>query len=235
LLAMRFNSGLVSAGRFILWPAIVLCGLAACGIHAADATADNQARLKIVTEFAGHVLIDAVDRDHDPRTPLLANGVNVYTKEQLEWMFPSGRKAVLSDLTVQQNLLRVLTGLTNLTGEPKYKTAAKAELAYYFAHFQDAGGLLDWGGHKFVDLRTLTPVGFAEKNGVHELKNVFPFYELMYETDPAATVKFITAFWNAHIYNWRTLEVSRHGEYGHPLRTHWDEAFDDPAPYFETK
>jgi pectate lyase len=56
----------------------------------------------------------------------------------------------------------------------------------------------------------------------------------MYEVDPAATAKFITAFWNAHIYNWRTLETSRHGQYGHEPGPQWNNTFDNPAPFFET-
>ena len=194
----------------------------------------DAARMKAVVEFADNVLRDAADHQHkDAPTPLLANGVNVFTKQPLQWHLPDKQVMIISDLTVQQNLMRELTALTNLTGDAKYKNAAKAQFAYYFAHFQDAGGLLYWGGHKFVDQASLTTANF--KNGVHELKNVFPFYELMYEVDPAATTKFITGFWNAHIYNWQTLEVSRHGEFGHKPGAQWDQKFDDPAPYFATK
>jgi pectate lyase len=235
MLPMRLLSP--SGSRFFTARSIVVALSAGIGAvaFAAEPTAADQARLKVVTEFANHVLADASDHVHSPATALLANGVNVDTHEQVQWVFPSGKTIILSDLTVQQNLFRVLTGLTNLTGEAKYKAAAKAEIAYYFAHFQDSGGLLHWGGHNFVDLRTLAPIAVAEKSGVHELKNVFPYYDLMYETDPAATVKYITAFWNAHVYNWQTLEVSRHGEYGRPPGANWDQPFNNPPPYFETK
>ncbi len=201
---------------------------------AVPTTAEQDAsRLKAVVEFADNVLRDAADHQHKDPTPLLANGVNVFTKQPLQWHLPDKQVMIISDLTVQQNLMRELAALTNLTGDEKYKDAAKAQFAYYFAHFQDEGGLLYWGGHKFVDQRSLTTANF--KNGVHELKNVFPYYELMYEVNPVATAKFITGFWNAHIYNWQTLEVSRHGEYGHKPGAQWDQKFDDPAPYFETK
>jgi pectate lyase len=193
----------------------------------------DAARMHAVVEFADNVLRDAADHEHKDPTPLLANGVNVLTKARLQWHLPDKQVMIISDLTVQQNLMRELAALTNLTGDAKYKNAAKAQFAYYFAHFQDDGGLLYWGGHKFVDQRSLTTANF--KSGVHELKNVFPYYELMYEVNPAATVEFITGFWNAHIYNWQTLEVSRHGEYGHKPGAQWDQKFDDPAPYFETK
>ena len=210
----------------------------------ADAVADQDAaRLKAVTAYADTVLKDAADRYHPQSpSPLLASGVNVYTKEQLKWIFPestdfpNGRVAVWSDFSVQQNLMRVFAALTALTGDPKYKDSAKAQYAYYFAHLQDASGLLQWGGHRFVDLLTLQGVGMRDgpPTSPHELKNDYPYYDLMYEVNPAATVKFITAFWNAHVFNWHTMEISRHGEYGKPPGAHWENRFDDPAPFFDT-
>jgi pectate lyase len=203
----------------------------------------DAARLQLVKNYADTVLKDAADRYHpeDP-SPLLAGGINVDTKEQLKWIFPesvdfpNGRVAVWSDFAIQQNLMRVLAALTNLTGDPKYRDSAKAQYAYYFAHLQDKSGLLQWGGHRFVDLLTLSGVGMRDglPDSPHELKNAYPYYELMYEVNPAATAKFITAFWNAHIYNWHTLETSRHGQYGHEPGPHWDNTFDNPAPFFET-
>ena len=212
-------------------------------VQAPSVADQDAARLQLVKDYADTVLKDAADRYHpqDP-SPLLAGGINVYTKEQLKWIFPEsvdfpdGRVAVWSDFAVQQNFMRILAALTNLTGDPKYKDSAKAQYAYYFAHLQDKSGLLQWGGHRFVDLITLSGVGMRDgvPDSPHELKNAFPYYELMYEVNPAATAKFITAFWNAHIYNWHTLETSRHGHYGMEPGPRWDNAFDDPAPFFET-
>ena len=212
--------------------------LAAPAGRAADspeATQDRQ-RLQVVIDYADHVLADAADHYRPQSSPLLADGVNVYTKEQLRWFYPDGKQTVISDFIEQQNLMRVLAALTNLTGDPKYKAAAKAQYAYYFAHYQDPGGLLQWGGHRYVDLLTLEPKGFSgPPDSPHELKNAYPYYELMYEVNPSATVRFITGFWNAHVYNWHTLEVSRHGDFGHPPGANWGQRFDDPAPYFATK
>jgi pectate lyase len=124
------------------------------------------------------------------------------TKEQLKWIFPEsvdfpdGRVAVWSDFAVQQNFMRILAAHTNLTGDPKYKDFAKAQYAHYSAHHQDKSGLLEWGGHRFVDLLTLSGVGMRDglPDSPHKLKNAYPYYELMYEVNPAATAKFITAF-----------------------------------------
>jgi pectate lyase len=235
--------------QFTCWFRIVILAAAAAA-HVAVCRADtvseqDTARLQLVQKYADTVLKDAADRyqSQDP-SPLLAGGIDVYTKEHLKWVFPetagfpNGRSAVWSDFAVQQNFMRILAALTNLTGDPKYKAAAKAQYAYYFAHFQDRSGLLQWGGHRFVDLQTLSPAGTrggAAADSPHELKNAYPYYDLMYEVNPAATTKFITAFWNAHVYNWRTLEISRHGHYGQEPGPNWNSPFDNPAPYFETQ
>jgi pectate lyase len=204
---------------------------------AADGTVERQdrARLEAVIQHANNVLKHGADTYRDKPSPLLANGINVFNREHLRWRFPDGRDAVVSDLSIQQNLMRILVALSNLIGDERYRSRAKAILAYHFEHCQDKGGLIQWGGHRFVDLATLRALGPDEKEGVHELKNTYPFYELMYEVDPEATSRFIRGFWNAHVYDWRTLEISRHGQYGLPLGTLWESPFDDPKPFLETK
>lgn len=219
----------------------MLAALSGTAIFAAPApTKSDEARLAAVVTFANNVLADASDHYRTPATPLLANGVNVYDKSQLTWTFPNDRQAVMADFVEQQNLLRVFTSLTALTGDKKYTDSAKAQWAYYFDHFQVPGGLIQWGGHRFVDLKTLNILGYSKtpedpKDAPHELKDAYPYYELMFEVNPKAARQYIIGFWNAHVYNWQTLEVSRHGDYTHGPETHWDSKFDDPAPFFATK
>ncbi|OIR06328.1 pectate disaccharide-lyase [mine drainage metagenome] len=202
-----------------------------------SARKEDAARLAVVVAYADTVLAQAADRYHSPASPLLANGIDVVNHDQLLWIYPDGHQAVFSDFALQQNLVRTLVGLSRLTGKPRYEAAARAQAAYYFDHYQDpATGLLIWGGHRFIDLLTLQPRGVTE-HGItpHELKNVFPDYDLLYSVNPSATVRYIQGFWHAHVFHWRTLEVSRHGEYGRVRSTGWDHPFDDPAPFFETK
>lgn len=221
----------------------ILLSLAALPLAAsvrADSVSDQDAaRLQVVVDYANNVLRDAAD--HTPNrteySPLLAGGVNVYTHQQLKWIFPSGRVLTWTDFSIQQNLMRELAALTALTGDPKYLAEAKENYAYYFEFLQDKSGLLQWGGHRFVDIDTQKGVGMrdGEPTSPHELKNAYPYYELMYEVNPPATIKFITGFWNAHVFNWHTMEISRHGEYGHAPGADWQHTFDDPAPFFATK
>ncbi|PRY65285.1 pectate lyase [Vreelandella songnenensis] len=196
----------------------------------------DSARLQAVQAFADTVLDQASDHHHgDTPSPLLASGVNPRTGEQLEWVFPDGRRAVLSNFSAQQNLMRVLVGLSNLTGDERYREQAKANVRYYFDNYQDDSGLLFWGGHRFVNLKTLEPEGPSEKEMVHELKNAYPYYELMFEVDPDATMAFIRGFWNAHVYDWEALETSRHGEYGLEIGELWDSDFTQQPPFFATR
>lgn len=210
----------------------VLTGL--ISIVAGPAHAENNIRINSVKRFADTVFERTGDK-YGHQTPLLADGINPRTGEQMLWIFPEGRTAVLSNFSAQQNFMRVLTGLTNLTGDAQYKQRAVDNVRYYFDHFQDPSGLLFWGGHRFIDLKTLKVEGPSEKERVHELKNAYPYYDLMYEVDAEKTSKFIKAFWNAHVYDWKTLETSRHGEYGKEMGKLWQHDFVQQPPFFSSK
>ncbi len=137
---------------------------------------------------------------------------------------------ISSDLAHQQNFLRSLYLYGKLTGEEQYCKRAADVFDYHFNNLLLPTGLLQWGGHYYIDLMTLKPNG--EKGMVHELKNDFPFYDLMFEVDPKAAEVFIKAFWNAHIYNWKDFEMGRHGkptEKG--IDDIWDREFGDPSPF----
>ncbi|WP_145540417.1 pectate lyase [Yersinia alsatica] len=193
-------------------------------------------RLAVVKQYVDNVLNKASDTYHgDKPSPLLADGVDPRTGQQLEWVFPDGRRAVLSNFSAQQNLMRVMSGLSQLSGDERYQKRAEDIVRYHFQNYQDPSGLLYWGGHRFVDLKTLQPEGPSEKEMVHELKNAYPYYDLMFSVDSDATARFIRGFWNAHVYDWRILETSRHGEYGKPMGELWKSQFEQQPPFFATK
>jgi pectate lyase len=181
---------------------------------------EDQARLDRVIEFAKNVLMHGRDRYRKDPTPLFADGINILNGEHVRWRTP-GKAPVISDLACQQNLFRTLNTLTILTGDPKYKNAAQAAIQYHFDHLVDSSGLLQWGGHRFIDLETLETAGTEGKGLLHELKGAFPYYELMFQADAGATVRYVEAFWNAHILDWDGLFVSRHGKYGLPVSDPW--------------
>jgi pectate lyase len=195
-----------------------------------------QPGLEAVKSFAENVREHGRDRWSGQRTPLLADGINVDTREPVEWVFREAdgttSRWMTHNLGSQQNLFRVLVGLTNLTGDPRYRRIAEDSLRFHFQRLQSECGLLRWGGHQFIDLRTLQPVGRFDAD-CHELKEQFPFYDLMWQVDPEATARFIRAFWNAHVLDWRKLDMSRHGQYGLKTGDLWQAEFAQPEPFFE--
>ncbi|MCB4321457.1 hypothetical protein KOE80_04460 [Alcaligenes sp. 13f] len=217
--------------------AVMACTMAPIMAFAQGPTLpDADMLIREVRDYVDRILVNAGDHYRgDAATPLLADGLNPHDGTQLSWVFPDGRSAVLSNFSAQQNFLRVLTGLSALTGTSAYRQRAVDLVRYHFDHYQDAGGLLIWGGHRFIDLKTLQPEGPSEKEQVHELKNAYPYYDLMFEVDTPATVRMIRAFWQAHVHNWRTLETSRHGEYGLGPGKGWEHEFEQPPPFQATK
>lgn len=192
--------------------------------------------LERVKEFADNVLKDGRDCYHDVSLPLFAVGVDVRTKEQIKVRLNNKEheEVVISNLADQQNLLRTLVGLSALVGDPVYENAAKATIRYHFEYFQDESGLMQWGSKRFIDLCTGNITGFDDSKGlVHEIKNCLPYYQLMYLVDPTATEKFVKSLWNAHVFQWKSLEINRYGYYGLPLGKLWAHEFSDTMPFNE--
>ncbi len=194
-------------------------------------TEQDANRLELVRAYADRVLDYGTDRWSGQNTPLLVDGINIDTGEPVLWRY-DGDEFVISNLASQQNLFRVFAGLSNLTGDKKYKETAKESFQYHFDHLASDCGLLRWGGHQIIDLANLEPVGHFDANQ-HEFKFNFPFYELMWETDPDATARFIRAFWNAHILDWELLNMNRHGRWNLEMGELWESEFADPDPFFE--
>lgn len=190
-------------------------------------------RLGAVVAFAERVLRSGRDRYGRARgggdTPLFADGVHPRRGEHVRWRPEQGEPFPASNLANQQNLLRTLVALSQVSGDGRYAEAAEAALRYHFENLQDSSGLLQWGGHRLIDLKSLRPQG--NKGLVHELKDVLPYYELMFAVDSRAARRFVEGFWNAHVLDWGSLEISRHGEYGLEAGPLWDRAFADPKPF----
>ncbi len=190
-------------------------------------------RLVAVRIFADNVLEKGLDRWSGQDTPLLSDGINILTEEPVEWIF-NGEHFIIHNLASQQNLFRTFVALSNLTGDNKYREAARDAIGYHFDNLRSDCGLLRWGGHQIIDLRTLKPVGHFDAN-CHEFKNNLPFYELMWEVDSKSTIEFLRAFWNAHILDWKKLDMNRHGRYGLDMGDLWDNEFIHPEPFFEAR
>lgn len=198
--------------------------------------------IKSVLTFAHNMLVFGRDNYGAEHTPLFVDGLNKATLEPVVWKF-KGSEWIVSNLANQQNFMRTLVALSNLVHDPRYRQAAAEATKYMIDHFRSDSGLLYWGGHCFIDLNTDQYIlGFDST--VHEFKNHFPFYELLWEVDPQAAEQFISAFWNAHITDWNILDMNRHGRFDKPLRTGisgpfaknfqngWENEFIGAKPFF---
>jgi pectate lyase len=166
--------------------------------------------LPAVREFAANVLRYGHDTYGPKHTPLFVDGVDVETHEPVKWKARDGREWALSNLGNQQILFRTLSGLSALAGEPQWRTAAEEATRYGLRNLL-VDGLLAWGGHTAYDASTDTIFRAEDKGVAHELKEHFPYYQLMWEVDRAATVTLIETLWNSHILDWATLDFNRHG------------------------
>jgi len=185
-----------------------------------------------VVDFVEDALRYATDNYRKPASPLLADAYHKVTKKHFRHDY--GRywecnDMVYSNLAHQMNFMRVLNALYILEGKEDYQKVFEDNYNYYIKHYQSENGLFHWGGHRMVDLKSLEPDG--EMN--HELKNDYPAYPSLLKIDRNKTLKYIEAFWNAHVYNWATLETSRHGDYELKIGKLWDNEFADPEPFIE--
>jgi len=221
----------ISLRAYKLLVATAALGLSACTSDAPEPSAgaaELQAPyLETVQTFADNVLERGRDRYGELHSPLFADGINVDTGEPVRW---DGDGWILSNFGSQQNLMRVLTSLSELTGEEKYRQAAVEATQYMFDHHSDNNGLLYWGGHQFVDLETMT---HHFEGRPHELKNNFPHYDFLWDVDPEATRRMLRAMWNAHVLDWGKLDLNRHADFNGEMGRLWDHEFEQPEPFYE--
>ena len=230
-------------------PALLFCLLSAaflqsCGEARRPVSPEDQetaARyLSVLEKYAETVFANSLDR-YGEETPLFLDGVNLETLEPVTWQYDH-HEWVLANLANQQNLLRTLVGLTELTEEPKYKEAAVSAVQFGFENLVTPNGLMYWGGHTAYDARGDEWVGRRyhwlgkKRSPVHELKATYPYYDLMWEIDEEATRRFIRAFWECHMREWERLDFDRHGGVESPKRIDesvWEHDFaaDSPVGY----
>lgn len=99
----------------------------------------------------------------------------------------AGHRHAASNLQHQASLLRLLWHMTELTSDPKYQQAARDWLTDWFEHCADARiGAFPWGTHCAYDVVADKPNG----NTIEEKFVDFP-WEILYEVNPAATLRMI--------------------------------------------
>ena len=189
----------------LMFVILLICQSFICFATETPDAKNSNKYLDAVREFADNVLKYGRDTYGPKHTPLFVDGLNIHTHEPVKWISPEGETWILSNMASQQNLFRVLDGLTTITGDLKYRQAAVEAIEHAFANLRSPNGLLYWGVHSAYDVLGDEPC----RNGTHELKGSYPYYELMWQVDPKATKEFIQAFWAGHILDWSNLEMDR--------------------------
>jgi len=216
---------------------VLIIGMAVPWARADHSGLSAEPYLAAVRRFADAVLEHGRDRYGERPTPLFVDGLHADTLEPVVWKWRNGEEWVLSNFANQQPLLRLLDGLTTLTGEGRYREAAEAAARYVLEHGLSPSGLPSWGGHAAWDLKNDVPVGNSggPADGKiiysnHELKSNQPYFELMWRINPEATRRLMAMIWQAHITNWETLDYNRHGKMNNKREIVWDHPFDETGP-----
>lgn len=216
--------------RLSLARALALTAAAALGacsfpvVQAAPPDLDGQPYLSAARAFADTVVEHGRDTYGAENTPLFVDGLHAKTLEPAIWKC-RGETWVLSNFASQQPLLRLLDGLTAMTGDEKYAQAAEDAAGHALEHLVTPNGLLYWGGHMAWDLDGEKAVG--QYLDAHEMKGHQPYYRLMHRVDPAATRRLMETVWGSHVLDWRRLDYNRHGSVTKPRPAQWDHAFEE--------
>jgi len=209
---------------FAVTAAAVLAACWAPLVQAAPPDVDSQPYLKAARAFADTVIEHGRDTYGEQKTPLFVDGLHAKTLEPARWKC-RGETWVLSNFASQQPLMRLLDGLTAMTGDKKYAQTAEDAARHALKHVVAPNGLLYWGGHMAWDLDAEKPVGqYAD---AHEMKGHQPYYRLMHRVDPASTRRLMETVWGSHILDWTRLDYNRHGSVNKPRPAQWDHAFDE--------
>ena len=208
---------------------VILLVIFLTGIFAGNSRADGDSKyLKAVREFADNMLKYGRDTYGPKHTPLFVDGLNIHTHEPVKWRC-KGQVWILSNLASQQNLLRVLDGLTKTKGDPKYRQAAVEAIRYAYDNLRTPNGLLYWGHLICYDALGDAPCGGSLR--CHAMKLNHPYYELMWEVDRVATQRLMESFWAGCVLDWSNLSITKMGELEKQVEPGWNQEY-RPRPVF---
>lgn len=185
---------------------------------------DSAPYLKAARTFADAVLEHGRDRYGETRTPLFVDGLHSETLEPAVWHAKNDKRWVLSNFANQQPLMRLLDGLSTLTGDVKYREAAEAAADWMLVQGAGPNGLLYWGRQVVIDLNHDAPVGFRIR---HSTRAHQPYYELMWRVNPEATERLMSVSWMAHVLDWERLDYNRGAHNNREVTINWDHPFDE--------
>ncbi len=178
---------------------------------------DGNRYLKAASLFADTAIQYGRDRYSGKDMPLFADCLHIDHLKAPRSMTShrSGtepKPTVWSFFQNQQNLLRLLAALSQFTGDSKYVHAAGEAAEYMFNNYwYPESGVLHWGGHGYVDLVTGNKYGM--KGVVHEIEDVYPYWELLRAVDANRGEMLMKGIWEVNMKDWDALHYNRHGDF----------------------
>lgn len=116
-----------------------------------------------------------------------------------------GAGPATNNLQFDGGLLRLLYGLSNMSGDPKYASSADAYLGYYLEYLPLPSGYFPWGDHRGYDV-----FGDEAIEGPGEFKVALPLWDRMYAIYPEAVTRQIIALRRHILDEDRSLAFDRH-------------------------
>ena len=178
---------------------------------------DENRFLKAANLFAETAIQYGRDRYSGKDMPLFADCLHINHLKAPRSMtsYRTGtepKPTVWSFFQNQQNLMRLLASLSQFTGDRTYIHAAgEAAECMFNNYWYPESGVLHWGGHGYVDLVTGNRYGM--KGVVHEIEDVYPYWELLRAVDPDRGEMLMKGIWEANIKDWDALHYNRHGDF----------------------
>src|SRR6267142_4542286 len=114
---------------------------------------------------------------------------------------------------LDENLLRILYSLSQITGDSKYAKVADEELTWFFKNtLSQKTDLLPWGEHLSWDVVADKPISGGEE-AMHEFARPWVLWDRCYELAPDESKRFALGLWNHQIANHKTGGFDRHAPY----------------------
>ncbi len=184
----------------------------------AQAYAD--AMLRIGRDTYGKVHSPAFVSTIDLRTRRMPEATTRTTGQLYSRFFRAEDCSTSANPMYHVDLYQLLFVLSELTGDPRYREAGEAALAWFFRNAQSpATGLMAWGEHLGWDLIEDRVTMGNVQNGKFVLSDIHEFYapwihwKTTYQVAPEAALRFARGLWEHQIYDHQTCEYSRHARY----------------------
>jgi len=157
------------------------------------------------------LLLSAMDRTTlAPLTsrPVAPGGIRREDRPGEPWSALTG-----ANLHLDENLLRILYALSEITGDSKYAQVADEEISWFLKNaMSPTTNLLAWGEHMSWGVMEDRAIS-GMPDGIHEFARPWVLWERSYALAPEQCEKFALGLWEHQIANHKTGGFDRHALY----------------------